>query len=201
SPYYARSQCFICLTRDDRRRGVRALQTRCCCRPDATGNVPVGTARVLETLLSIKRLETGRRGDQAMRPIALTLILFASTGIANGANAQHHFGGGGGGGGGGFHVGGGGGGGGFHMGGGGGFSAPRGGGGFSPGGGGAGFAAPHISAPAPHFSAPQAPSARFEAPRVTAPHVAAPHNFTSRNFTASHTSSRMATSNRLAGRH
>jgi hypothetical protein len=129
-----------------------------------------------------------------MRPIALILILLASAGITTGASAQRHFGGGGGGGG--FAA------------------APHGGGGGFSGGG--GFAAPRMSAPAPHFSAPQmsaprfsapsAPSARFAAPRMTTPHIAtaprytAPH-ITSRNVTAPHTTTRLATPNRLTARH
>src|SRR5215468_54316 len=131
-----------------------------------------------------------------MRPIALIFILLASAGIATGASAQHHFGGGGGGGGGGGFA-----------------AAPHGGGGgggFSGGGG--GFGAPHMSAPAPHFSAPQmsaprfsAPSGHLAAPRA-APHFAAtprntaPHA-TSRSFTASHTTARGTTQNRFAERH
>src|SRR5215469_11564619 len=125
-----------------------------------------------------------------MRPITLIfIILLASAGITTGASAQHHFGGGGGGGGGGGFA-----------------AAPHGGGGggFSRGGG--GFAAPHMSAPGPHFSAPQmsAPrfsgrSAHFAAPRVTAPHYTGPH-VTSRNFTASH-STEVSTQNRIAGHH
>src|SRR6516164_2384463 len=125
-----------------------------------------------------------------MRPITLIfIILLASAGITTGASAQHHFGGGGGGGGGGFAA------------------APHGGGGGGLSGGGGGFAAPHMSAPGPHFSAPQmsaprfsGPSAHFAAPRMTAPHYTAPH-VTSRNFTASHSTARVSTQNRIAGHH
>jgi LTXXQ motif family protein len=131
-----------------------------------------------------------------MRPnaSALAVSFLISSALVTGAIAQQrHTGGGGGGGGGGF-------------------SAARGGGG--------GFTAPHMSAPSPHFSAPQisaprfsapsAPSVRFAAPHMTAPRFTAPHmtprnvtapHMTSRNFTAPHTTARSATPNRFAARH
>ena len=127
-----------------------------------------------------------------MRPNASALavsFLISSALVTSAIAQQRHTGGGGGGGG---------------------FSAARGGGG--------GFAAPHVSAPSPHFSAPQmsaphfsAPSARFTAPHVATPHMATPNvataprytapHITSRNFTAPHTATHLTNTNRFGGRH
>jgi LTXXQ motif family protein len=113
-----------------------------------------------------------------MRPkvglFALIVLVSASLATAASAQRERHFGGGGGGG---PHFGGGGGG--PHF-----------------GGGGGGFAAPHISAPSPHFSAPRisgphfaAPAAHFAAPHI-ATHMAAQHFARAPRYTAPHIAAR-----------